>query len=437
VQRLCIEIAPDGMSATAVVARGPAAAQHVLAGALREAGVLHGVDAAAAGRLSHDLAREDFEGRVVVAHGTPPGRSLDGVIELDAAAAAVAGVVAPDGSIDYHERHRLHAATAGQLLARHTPPRRGANGIDVRGRACAADEPRDTTVKLGPGVREAAGGDIVAERDGVLAFLAGKSLDVVPLWEHDGNVDLESGNLRTAGSLTIRGDVCEGFVAAAEHDLVVTGAVLGEAVAAGSLVVAAGVLGQTAVATAGGDLSFRHATNADLTAGGTVRIGDQAAHSTIRGGVIEAVHGRGHVHGGELRARTRIVCREAGMPIGVPTLLAVGDVSECEPARARLDARAFAAERRLQKQVRTDEHRDGKRAREADRSGNAARQERLQMLMRQRELLRGASIQVLGTIHPAVVVQFGDVRQTVETPLSNATFRWDPDQGAIVTEQEP
>src|SRR5439155_15672399 len=130
------------------------------------------------------------------------------------------------------ERGLLHPAVTGATVARVVPPQPGTPGRDVFGAAIPAAAGRPAPLRLGPGVRPGERGEVIATRDGVIAFQAG-SVDVVPLWQHKGDVDLASGNLHAHGSLLVTGDVHEGFLVETDGDVVVQGAVLDACIKAG------------------------------------------------------------------------------------------------------------------------------------------------------------------------------------------------------------
>lgn len=422
-------VAADGMSAEVEVTPGPAATRADLDQAL-QGSVSHGIDEAAVASLAGRLADDQFACRVKVASGTPvvPGR--DGSMVLCDVLQPVAGQLHGDGSIDFHERNLLRPAGAEEEVARWHAPQAGTPGRTVRGSELAPPKTRENRPQLGKGVRIEADGRIVALRAGVVQCVLGKALDVLDLWQHPGDVDLESGNLHARGSLHIKGDITEGAMAEADGDIVVQGMVFGGMVrAGGNLTVAAGVMGSSSELHAGGELSCRHATNAVLQARSTIRVRDEMVHCRVRAEAVEMLEGRGCVLGGEVRARTTIRVKVAGSVAGALTVLSAADTGE------QL-AECAALTRDHDRAVRTGvkgQH-GGRMVRPSVGTADRAQAAKLELQRVRRELLATARIEVHGTAWPGVQLRFGEAFLDLHEPVQAAAFRFDPETETIVRE---
>jgi uncharacterized protein (DUF342 family) len=433
VSRFRVLVAKDRLAAEVEVAAGAAADAAALRAALAEAKVAHGLDEAALTELGMRIQDPSFRTRTVVARGEPPRPGQDGRVELPFAMAPQPGHARSDGGIDYRERELLHSVAAGAEIARIVAPVPGNPGRDVRAQTLPPPPVKPATLRPGPGARLEPDGRVIATRDGVVVARPG-AIDVVAMWQHDGDVDLRSGNLHSHGSLLVRGDVREGGVVEADGDVVVQGAVLDAQVAAGgNVLVNLGIQGGHSTVAAGGDLHCRHATAARLAAGGTLRAQDQLAHCRAHAAMIEALHGRGHVFGGELRARDRVTVLQAGTPGGAPTLLAVADLTAERDALVRRQHAADAALRQAQRQPGPP--RSGKAGRQQVAANDAALAGKLQLAEAERQALLQARIEVRGPLHPGVRIQFGGTGMTIQEPIAHAAFRWDADAGAIVQEE--
>jgi hypothetical protein len=62
---------------------------------------------------------------------------------------------------------------------------------------------------------------------------------------------------------------------------------------------------------------------------------------------------------------------------------------------------------------------------------DAAVEERLRLLKRKRDLLVGAVVEFLDTVHPGVVVLFGDKTWTCEEPRQGVRLRWSDKDDSI------
>lgn len=422
--RIRIRTSDRNMVAVVQATAGPAMSAADVRSALAAGRIVHGLDEAAIDALGQKLADAAFAGEALVARGTPPVAGEDGRIEGLFPPGTQAGMPREDGSIDYRERLFLIGVSAGVELGRIVPPTSGTPGTDVTGGAVPPKPGKPTTIRTGAGTK-VQGAIVLATRDGVLLRNA-RTLDVVPVFAHGGDVDYRSGNLHTDGSLAVQGDVREGFVATASGDVQVQGAVTdGTVHAGGSVEIGSGVIGRHAAVHADGDVACRHATSAAIEAGGTVTIADQATHCRIRAAVVEAVERHGVLLGGETRARERITVRNAGSPGGAATLLVVGDVL-AEAAKA---VRATGAGAKLDDHAR-QRHGGGLSPRSAD----AANEERLKLRLRQREALAKACVEIQGTIHPGVRVVFGDRSWTCDAARHGLRLRWNPDDESITEE---
>lgn len=428
--RCRIAIAADRLTAEVHVLPGAPGGRAELQAALDEAGVSFGVDQAMLDEFGPRLRDPEWRGSAVVARGVPPQAGRHGSVEYCFHAAPLPGSEGEDGSIDYRERGLLHPAAAGTVVARLLPPEPGTPGTDVCGRPLPAAPGQAATLQLGPGLRLDEHGSAIATRSGVVVQQRGR-LDVVPVFKHDGNVDLHSGNLHTHGSLLIGGDVHAGFKVAADEDVVVRGAVLdGTVTAGGSVVVEQGVLGPASTVIAGCSLHCRHANSARLQAGGPLRASDSLVHCDARGASIEVLQGRGQVVGGALRALGTIRVRRAGTAAGAPTLLAVGDLAAERSEQIRRSAAASRLERRQRKGLGDP----GKLRRDQVALVDTVRLDRSDLTQRQRDVLATARIEVIEAIAAGVRIQFGTASMTIQEAGPGARFCWDPQSSTIVQE---
>ncbi|MCA8965289.1 MAG: DUF342 domain-containing protein [Planctomycetes bacterium] len=435
--RLVVNIAADGLSAAVKVSAGPAATRAELDAELRRAGVVHGLDQAALQALTELLRDPAQTGEHIVARGDAPQHGADGRLDPAFTLGQIVGEVCKDGHVDFHERRLLQPIADGEHIASVHAPTAGTPGTDVRGRTLPAKPGVAARFRLGPGAR-LTDTNIVATRGGVI-LADDKSVDVVPLYQHRGDVDLESGNLHSEGSLEIAGDVCDGFAATASGDVLVHGLVQSASVTAqGSVHVDQGVLGAESQVTAGVDLSCRHATAAQLQAGGTILVRDQLAHCRARAERILLVEGRGQAFGGELRARVSIEVSAAGTKEGAATLLAIADLLDERAGLAQLTSEAARATRvatrgdnaggRISK---------GKGTRLAVRAEDRSETERLRLIARQRELLANASVVIRDVAHVGVRIQLGDLVRHIDAPRHAVRYRYDRDQHQILEEYLP
>ena len=421
-ERFEVVLAKDGMQAEIAACPGPPPSKAELSEALRIAGIVHGIDATAINRLCLPGA----DTRTIVARGTAALTGKDEQLRPEAWHSKLPGKATPAGMIDYHERQYLHPIRRSETLGSIEASTVGTAGMDVRGRVLPGIDGQPLRLRLGNGaVRK--GNAIIAQRDGV-ALVNEELIDVVPLYTHASSVGYASGNLHSAGSLLIEGDVDEGFLAEADGDIAVTGTVQGELRAKGSVLVEQGILGKQAV-HAGADLRCHHATNANLRAGGNLVVADHVAQCRIQAKSVLILDGRAMVRGGQVGARDRILVGSAGAVAGTPTLLAVGQLFDERAELARRDASA-QRESRMSKRA-ADRGRASKSNRRAVKATDHALAEKLRLKRLQRELLRKATIEITSNCYSGVTIEFGRHHLEVDRDLHAVIFRFDLETDTI------
>ena len=256
-ERITIDIMPGEVEAQAEVLPGPPTDRSALDEALRDEGVVFGIDEEACAQLGVCLQDPDFAiQELVLAQGTAPVSGADGVLELKFNINVLAGRLREDGTLDFRDRGLLVPLEAGGLLGIYTPPGESRTGRSVEGRELPADTPRDPLPCLGDGVElDSESGEIRATVAGIVSYPEGATLSVTSSFQHNRDVDLKSGDLQMEGALQITGDVARNASASATGDLVVNGMVDGGTVRAnGSVTIGGGVIGSE------GPLSWQAAT---------------------------------------------------------------------------------------------------------------------------------------------------------------------------------
>lgn len=243
----------------------------------------------------------------VVARGEYPEEGRDARLKLSFSPDQVAGTLREDGTMDFRERGGMHFAAEGDQLAVLRPPVPGKPGKTIFGHELPPPQPRELVVKCGEGVSEAPGEEgttlYTAAKDGIANYQHGV-LTVTEMLEIKGDVDLETGNVRSkSGAVSIRGNVRAGFRVEAPGDIVV-GEVVEEAdlEAGGSVTVAGGVLmnGKNTL-VAGGAVTAKFCQNAVIRAGGDVMVEAELSHCDVQaGGKVHVTGGKGMVSGGRV-----------------------------------------------------------------------------------------------------------------------------------------
>ena len=137
--------------------------------------------------------------------------------------------------VDYRERFRFPEVKKGDVIALVHPAQEGVPGYKVTGEAIQPKPVKNAAIRciegVDPGENES---EIIVLKNGRLV-VSGNRLKVVNLLIHDGDVDLESGNIRFNGDVHIYGNIQEGMMVEAEGDLLWKEMAMGQLLKPGSL----------------------------------------------------------------------------------------------------------------------------------------------------------------------------------------------------------
>lgn len=376
-----------------------------------------------------------------IVQGTAPSPGKDGWLEL-LVTVRETGPVEKDGRIDYSDRGAFPSVDGGMVVAVLHPPSRGVPGMDVFGRPHPASEGRPAEVYAGENVEvDADGVTYRATAPGMLVF-EGNVLMVTECLEVRRDVGFATGNIRVEkGSVKILGAVSKGFQVKAPGHVVVADVVESAEVEAGRDVhVRGGIMmpGGGRV-WAGGSVNAQYAINARIEAGGDVVITNEVSNSAIRaGGRFIAARGTGAVQGCEIVCGAGAHINELGSPIGAHTVLAVS-------AKDTQHTDLLKEKRILRRRVRrvnevlglSDARTILTRTPEAKRQAvgeilkarirDQARLEEIAAILAEEQeqrfkALEAASIVVIGTVHPGVVIKFGGRVLKITDGLIGARF---------------
>jgi hypothetical protein len=433
--RISVHLSSDGLAALATVVPGPAAGRAQFEAAVATSGIVVELDLESCERLVRSIADPEFAcADEVVARGQPAEPGQDAWLELSFAQGIQPGHIREDGSFDYHDRELLKPVGCGDCLGTIHPELPGRSGLTVNGTIIPAPSVRALSLQLLRGVELGADNMIRATRDGVVLHKPGQSLDVVDHHEHQGPVDLHSGNLHMKGSLVVRGEVRRPFSVSATGDVDISGSVESSCIrAGGSLVVRGGVRGGVSGALyADGDISIRHAESAVIHSGGRVSL-QESVNCQV---VASRIQVSGRFRGGCATAEEQIIVKEAGAQHGTDTQLIAGEPLELPISEAQ---RLIT----VQKSQRSAE-RMGGRSNDRAKGGKLGRlrldldgvniKRLAERAQRRLVLLETASVQV-NLAHPGVCVRIGEAQLTITEPVKFTRFVLEPGSSTLQSER--
>lgn len=176
---------------------------------------------------------------VEIAKGKPPEPGKDATVQyLFKQEFQTAPAINPNGKVDHKEILKIPYVEAGTELVKITPAVEGVPGTTVTNEIIKVKPPKDYTLKTDDTtcldsselttIKATSNGyPIVEEKDNTLTASVSSS------YNHEGNVDLSTGNLRFQGNIIIEGSITEGLAVMAGKDVQIKGEVNSAAVQSG------------------------------------------------------------------------------------------------------------------------------------------------------------------------------------------------------------
>ncbi|OXS59700.1 polymerase [Cohnella sp. CIP 111063] len=267
----------------------------------------------------------------VVAVGTPPKPGKDGYIKLlygEDEEENRGPVEREDGSVDYKQVTKLANVKAGQLIAERVPAEPGVPGKAVTGEDIAPREGKDTHFKIGKNVvvnpEKVA---MYAAIDGLVTKTDKDKLNVFPVYEVNGDVDYNIGNIEFVGTVVVRGNILTGFRVKASGDIRVTGGIEGAEVESdGSIEITGGIIGTNkGYVKAGRNVRCSFIQEGNVIAGEDVLVTQSIMHSNVRAGKsVKCLGAKGLIVGGTIQAGERVTARMIGNSMSTATVVEVG-----------------------------------------------------------------------------------------------------------------
>ena len=252
---------------------------------------------------------------LICAQGLPPVDGEDGTLEfLFKIKQDIIPQQRDDGTVDYRDLGLVQNVKKGEPLCRITPPKQGSDGIDVFGRTIHFKEGRIPRFPTGRNIAASEDGlTLVALIDGCIEYKS-MVLNILDSYIVRGNVDGASGNIDTVGSVTVLGDVLEGFSVKAGGSITVRGMVEGARLQAdGNISIAKGMngMGKGRLVCAG-DVTAKFFENCMIECEGNV-YSDVLMNCIVKAGNAVILRGKnGLLLGGRCTAGRRIYANYIG-----------------------------------------------------------------------------------------------------------------------------
>ncbi|WP_042348885.1 DUF342 domain-containing protein [Bacillus massiliigorillae] len=289
---------------------------------LKERKVVFGIKQDVLEKICKDKYEVDYP--IIVAEGIKPEKGRDGYLINKTEVEENQKTDEDDGKVfNLRNVMKIKSVKNGQLLAQIVESTMGIPGRDVYGNTIQAKNGRPLKLR--------AGKNVLYHLDSVFATIDGQisitpnTVNVLPVFEVNGDLDLKTGNIDFIGNVVIRGNVPTGYIIKAGGDIKVTGLVEGATlIAGGSVSISGGVAGAyKGSIEAGVDILANYLNQATCKAGRDISVESYILHSTISSGG-KVVSRKGHIIGGETSALESIEANDFGNQHYMQTILYVG-----------------------------------------------------------------------------------------------------------------
>ena len=181
---------------------------------LNEKGINYGIDQ---GMLKQIIAHPQ-PGSYLIATGTPPKEGRDGYVEylFETRASKVPKTSADEKTVDFREIFDIPSVKPDTVLAIYHPMVKGEDGMSVTSNPIPARKVFDLTLRAGKNAK------LSNDKNSVISAASGRpwvkkagrnvTVGVEAVYQHEGDVDLKSGNLRFNGDVIINGNVNDNMI---------------------------------------------------------------------------------------------------------------------------------------------------------------------------------------------------------------------------------
>ncbi len=268
---------------------------------------------------------------IIIGEGELPINGRDGFIKyIKKPGTGKNFKILPDGRVDYKERDIITTIKKDDLIAIIFNPEKGKkDGKNVFGETIKAKDGKKITLKYGKNVKSKKFNDrieIYSEIDGHLK-VDDNMIYVLPVYIHEGNIDLSIGNINFPGDVIIKGDVLDDFKVKAEGDIFIYGNVgAANIISERSIIIRKGIMGKNkGKIFAGGSIAVKFIENGYIEAEGNIIVEKAIINSyVLSNSIVSVVIDKGQIIGGHISAGRRIEAKVIGSPSGIKTTISVG-----------------------------------------------------------------------------------------------------------------
>lgn len=175
---------------------------------LAKKGIRYGIDQ----ELLLRMVKEGlYNQELLIAKGEPVVNGIDGAFKFNFSVNfSNKPAVCSDGTVDYWSIHAVEVVEEGQVIASYTDPVEGQNGMTVTGKARIAKRGKALPPLTGRGFERSEDNRIYTATTSGKIEKQGNRIQILPIYELYGNVDLHTGRIDFRGDVIIHGNVTPG-----------------------------------------------------------------------------------------------------------------------------------------------------------------------------------------------------------------------------------
>ncbi len=352
--RVVIEVSEDEMKAFMTLippkVRGRDLDMDDIIEALHEKGVVVGIKEEAINRTLED---EVYNILTPVGEGVRPVHGEDAKIVYNFRTEKKVQLEEDEkGQVNFKDLDLVENVVAGQLLATKIQATEGTPGRTITNRLLDAKPGKDIDLVPGKNTEISPDGtNIIATINGQVIFSNGK-VNVEPIYEIKGDVDMHTGNILFLGTVIVRGSVEDGFSIKAAGDIEIKGSV-GKCLldAEGDVNIKQGVMGKLGgTIKAGGSIWSKFLEQVNVFADKNVFVQDGIMHCQVDATEKVVCFGkRATIVGGRIRAGEIVNTKTLGSVSFTETIVEVGVDPKSRQRLHDLDKEKISSEETLEK----------------------------------------------------------------------------------------
>ena len=385
-----------------------------------------------------------YNKEVLVAKGAEAQDGKDGYFEyLFETDLSRKPIILADGTVDYKNIKMIELVEAGQKIAIYHAGTAGTNGYNLAAQFKLAKHGAELPPLKGTGFQRMEDGITYCATTGGKITELNNRVNIFPVHELYGDVDLSTGNIEFNGDVIVHGNVLEGMSIKATGTITVD-KVVESAYIEGrkGVILRGGVLGKNgATVRSKGNITAQFLEYADVKADGDIEADSFLDSHVYAGGKIKLSGKKGCIVGGATHAVSSIEVREIGNMAGANTEVSVGVHKKVYEQLSLIERETKDDELQLQRieeglvQFETVMRQKGLSFRNDPRrmalvkekvrlsAQVAGRKEEMEGLLQVIEASNAAYIQVVRGVYPGVRVSVDEQSVQVKEPQKAVEFK--------------